>query len=292
MLELDAFIKDQRLRGNSPATVAYYREALHRFVKATNLESLDELTEALVVDWRLAMLDDGRNPVTIQTYEKAVRVWCNWLVRKRQIAVSPFADVPRVKAPRNQGYQTFTYDDVQKMMKVARAKGKPNRSRDVAMLAVLLDTGIRAGELASLDLHGVDWNARSLFVRGKTGPRTVPAQNCLRYLHRYISEGRLSHPGVERAFTSRLGGPIQGRDVTVTVRRIAKDAGVQATKLGPHMFRHTFALEYLRSGGDVFSLMRILGHAELKTTERYVRWLTGDVAELHAHHSPASKWLR
>ncbi len=286
------FLMEQRLRGNSPRTVEFYEGVLGRFVEVTGVRQLSELRRGTVVRWRIGLLTSGTKPVTVRSYERGLRAWCTWLARQRLLDGSPFEDVPKVKVPEGQEFVTFSGSDVRQMMAVASRKGRPNQLRNQAMLALLLDTGVRAGELASVELHGVRWEERAISVCGKTGHRSVPAKESLRFLRRYISRERQSSDGVEGVFTGRSGQQLTGRDVTVIVRRIALEANVRATKLGPHTFRHTFALEYLRSGGDIFSLMRILGHSNLKTTEQYVRWLTGDVAARHAHHSPASKWLR
>lgn len=291
MTELDDFLRDQRKRGNSPATVAHYELVLGKFLEATGLGDLSQLDEDLVSQWRLDLLARVK-PESVRTYEKAVRVWCNWLVRRGSLEASPYRDLPKVRVPRSKGYRGFSAQDVDAMLRVVERKGRVHRLRDRAVIAVLLDTGMRVGELASIELRDVLWTDRMVRVMGKTGGRAVPARTSLRYVQRYISHERRALPGVERLVTSRTGLPMSAQGLTTSVRRTAEEAGVQADKLGPHTFRHTFAMEYLKSGGDLFSLMRILGHSNVKTTEKYVQWLVGDVAELHAHHSPASRWLR
>lgn len=288
MKELQDFLQEQKLRGNSPQTMAFYEVVLKKFIRDTGLVDVSELCKDLVVNWRLGL---KVRPESVRTYERAVRVWCNWLVRKGKLEVSPFTDVPRLKASNKETYQTFSAQDVERMMAVASEPGRFHRLRDRAILALLLDTGMRAGELASIGLRDILWQDKMIRVVGKTGGRAVPAHKSLRYVQRYLSRERRAMPGVESLVTNRMGFGVLGRDVTQIVRRLARKAGVQATKLGPHTFRHTFALEYLRSGGDVFSLKRILGHADIKTTERYVSWLASDLSDLHHSKSPGSHWL-
>lgn len=282
---LTEFVLEQELRNNSEATIRFYRGVLERFLCDVDVHQVREIDRVHVVRWKLS-------PVSLQTYDRCLRVFCNWLVRRGLLPTSPLADLPKVTVPRGTGeYVVFSRDDVQAVLAAAKRKGQRNRLRDTALVAVLLDTGVRASEAASLTLTDIDWTEYTLRVQGKTGRREVPVHKSLRYLRACVSRERVAAGRESTVFTSRTGAPFTSRNVTYTIRRLTDAARVQATKRGPHTFRHTFAVEFLRSGGDVFSLMRILGHSQVATTEKYVHRLMGDVLDLHARHSPGNRWL-
>ena len=71
--------------------------------------------------------------------------------------------------------------------------------------------------------------------------------------------------------------------------RIKKKIGND--KIHAHRFRHTFAVEYLRNGGDIFTLQYFLGHSSLEMVKRYLYYATDDRKEMHRRASPADRWL-
>ena len=282
---VDGFVDEQESRGNSELTRAYYRGNLERFISRAGVRELQDLTPELIADWRTAMQRSGLKPTSIASYDRAVRIWCSWLERNALVSASPFRRVPALKEPAREIIRVLTRDDVRRVMGVAKGS-----LRNTALIALLLDTGVRAGEVSNLELGDVDHREGLLRVSGKTGDRVVPAHKSLSFLKRYVQRDRRGLH-TQRLFTTRSGEGMAARTVTLTVRRLGLAAEVQSTKVGPHVYRHTFAVEYLRNGGDVFSLMRILGHADIKTTERYVSWLASDLSGLHRSKSPGSHWL-
>ena len=154
----------------------------------------------------------------------------------------------------------------------------------------LFDTGVRATELCSLKMQDVDLYACHAKVLGKGNKsRSVYfGRRCGRVVRTYLRrEFRTpTHP----LFTA------QHADVALTrsgllqiVNRLGKRAGIQVTRCSPHTFRHTFAVEFLRAGGNVFSLQQILGHTSLQVTQRYVALAQADIQAQHRQFSPGDR---
>ena len=154
--------------------------------------------------------------------------------------------------------------------------GSVEAERDYAILAALLDTGMRIGELASMARASV--SAEGVLVSGKTGDRMVPMSPDVMKL--------VKSQGDERGLWVGLRGRLTDWGLQQIVRRNMRKAGFEPPKIGPHTLRHTFGIHYILKGGDVFSLQRIMGHRRLATTMIYVDMSTELVAQQHRKFSP------
>lgn len=164
-------------------------------------------------------------------------------------------------------------------------------ARDRALLLVLLDTGLRIGECARLTAQDVDMVTGEVFVAPygsgqKTKSRRVYlGKTARRAVWVYMSE-RTYRPddplwvSGDRAMTANAMQRI--------IKRLGERAGIR--HIHPHLFRHTFAVQFLRGGGGVFELQRLLGHSSLEMVKHYVRLADADAARAHASAAPADRW--
>jgi len=177
---------------------------------------------------------------------------------------------------------------------------RPSGRRDAAILLTLLDTGIRASELVNLRFRDLNLKNNSFEVRGKGRgggkKRTVYFGKRTRaLLWKYLLPRLDTMRDDDFVFVNeeRIGGEVVYRCMTRTalyklVARIGERAGVK--KAHPHRFRHTFAITYLRNGGDIFTLREQLGHADWKILNRYLALSQIDRARAHESASPVDRW--
>ena len=95
--------------------------------------------------------------------------------------------------------------------------------------------------------------------------------------------GALDSAGV---FPNDVGGPLGGKTMQKRMKRYASEAGIEGLRVSPHTLRHTYALNYVRNGGDPFTLQRILGHTTLDMTRRYCELAEADVLERQRELTP------
>lgn len=166
---------------------------------------------------------------------------------------------------------------------------RPTALRDAAIILVLTDTGIRASELCDLLISDYDQKRGRLHVRHGKGDKA-----------RFLALGSRSQSAVWRYLANRRD--IRQTDalfVTRSLRRmdrnnlrhmldtIGKNANVE--NVHPHRFRHTFAIEFLRNGGNMMLLKELLGHESLEMVTRYVHIADSDISG-SIKHSPADNW--
>jgi integrase/recombinase XerD len=168
-----------------------------------------------------------------------------------------------------------------------------NRStahRDRAIIVVLLDSGLRASELASLCYGDYEAKLGRLHVRqGKGGKdrHVFLGATGRRLLWRYLATRKNIRP-TEPLFATRDLTPLNRNSLLLLIKRIAMRAEV--SDAGLHRFRHTFAINFLRNGGNVLELQRMLGHEKLDTLNIYVRLAQSDLSNAQRIASPADKW--
>jgi integrase/recombinase XerD len=164
----------------------------------------------------------------------------------------------------------------------------------VITLRALLDTGVRISEAVGLDVGDV--GDGYLRVRGKGGhERLVPIGRELdSALRRYVSRERRSRTARpdESLLLQRSGRPQTASGIYHAMRRLADDVGVSGVRVSPHTCRHTFAINFLRNGGNLLALQRILGHRDLAMVRRYAEVTDADIMAAQAIASPLDRWSR
>lgn len=263
---IDMFIASKAAKGLSERTIEFYRSDLNRYAQV-----FPELPDdAFKIEAFIGAIKGTQE--TRHGYYRAIRVLYNWLEKRLQV----FNPMKLVEAPRLRPKVMATLEVADLNLLLLFLDNKT--PRDKALLTLLLDTGIRASELASL--RSQDIFRDYIVVDGKTGAGKVPispmTQESLILLKPnhdgyifYGQHGKLTRSGVYRV-----------------VRKSLQQIGITGSKLGSHRLRHSFGRHFLANGGDIRSLQRILRHSSIKTTERYASLADSEVAEKHRQFTP------
>ena len=226
---------------------------------------------------------------TVNGYMRALQAFWSWLKREDLIDANPFTKLKIPRAPQKV-IPIFTDEQLRRLFAAIDTR-TPVGFRNYTIILTLLDTGIRCSELTSLRVGDVNLESRLLKVWGKGGKeRLVPigakVQKALwKYLARYRPEPATAR--YDEVFLTRDGRPLTKDRVEAIVESYGKRAGIAGLRLSPHTFRHTMAVTFLRNGGDVFSLQRILGHSQLEVLRGYVNLAQSDISRVHRRNSPA-----
>lgn len=236
--------------------------------------------------WGNPQLTEPVKDRTVKDYHGTLRTLFNWIVAEGALAESPMERIP-VPVDRPDDIEPFTDSQVKALLEASK-KTLQSR-RDEAMLLFLFDTGCRASEVCNLNLSHVDMSAKKATVEGKGG-KTRPVyfgRTTARALWQYLREDE--REPTDPLFQSRLGERMTRNGLHQLIDRIGTTAGVESVRCSPHTFRHTFAISFLRAGGNQFTLMQLLGHTHLAMTARYVKLAQADVENQHRQFSPVEK---
>jgi integrase/recombinase XerD len=161
--------------------------------------------------------------------------------------------------------------------------------RDRAMLEVLYATGLRVSELIELKPKDLNLDDGYLICRGKGGKeRVVPVgRSAVAVTRRYLEEARpqLLKKSAEALFLTRLGEPFTRQGFWKTLREYAHKAGL-ASKISPHILRHSFATHLLERGADLRSVQLMLGHSQITTTQIYTHVSRERLRQVYERYHP------
>ena len=257
------YLQECQYRGLAPATIGQYQWALNR-LKAKNLQLPSRGAQLLP-----ALMGDHLAPESRHDLVKCWRTFFGWCSRRYDFP-NPMGQLDRLPK-RRQVRRVLSASELSLVLEAARCP------RDEALVLVVLDSGLRVGEVAALrrGALGDGWAV----VQGKVGSRRVPVSNEMKFKLLQLGEGEHIWIGQR--------GPLTTYGIKQVYRRLFLRAGIGGPKLGAHTLRHTFATMYLRTGGGTRQLQDILGHNKIETTMIYVHLAGNDVAADHALHSPA-----
>jgi integrase/recombinase XerD len=267
--DLESFLAVSRAR-LATRTVESYRRDLEDFGRWRGTPIATTTTEE--IERYLAYLRAaGRSGATLARRLAALRSFF-----RHQALVGAREDNPAaaVSSPRRGRSlpRTLSPGEVELLIE-ASGGTTPRAFRDGALVELLYGAGLRVSEAVGLERAGVDLDERLVRCVGKGGKeRVVPiGRRAADALRRYLARGRpfLDRRHRPELFLNARGGPLTRAGAFLILRGLAERAGLEPSRVHPHLLRHSFATHLLEGGADLRSVQEMLGHADLSTTELY-----------------------
>jgi site-specific recombinase XerD len=262
---LEEWLLDLKVMGRAENTRGFYREKVEGYLKAGGADTLEALNAAELKRHLASLQERDLSDNTVHGSFQAIRGFCNWALRE---GYPVNKSILLVRAPKVSEKELETYS-IKQMQAVLACV--PARNWRRLAVEILMGTGMRVSELCALDLTDFEDDGEMTFLKIRRGKgakfRRVPVSQALRRdIIRYLNRERPDSP------SQGLLLGLNGQRVTLfgtanLFRRIRLKVGFP---VHAHRFRHTFATEYLRNGGSIDRLMRILGHTTLEMVMRYV----------------------
>jgi site-specific recombinase XerD len=256
----------QYLDNVSPATMEGYAWAWKAFEDV--FKSGVPVTKSAFVDHIAALRLKGLTAVTVNTYIRSFNTFFRWLCSEGRSTAT--LHIPRLKEDRKL-IEVFNDQHVSRLVSFKPENRHESRVHTIACL--ILDTGARIDEALSIERKDIDLDNLIIRIREAKGgkQRVVPMSTHLRkVLFRYL---RKNQPAIgDLVFFTGDGEKLNQRNALRDFKAVCRRIGVQGPRCSFHTLRHTFGKNYIRNGGDVFRLQRILGHAKLEIRGSTSTW--------------------
>ena len=258
---LDRFLSAKRLEGCSERTISYYESTIRKLLEAINEPACDLETEQIRSYLSDYQKRGNVSRTTVDNVRRIISSFYSWLEDENHIIKSPVRRIKRVKSP-----QTIkeTYSD-----EVIEILSDGSGSlRDLALIDLLRSTGMRVGELVTLDKDAVDVINRECVVHGKGDKDRVVYFDAKTKVHleNYLAS---RDDDSEALFVSRRAphNRLQIGGVEAMLRKLGRTLGVG--RVHPHKFRRTLATRAIDKGMPIEQVQVLLGHKKIDTTLRY-----------------------
>ncbi len=265
----EQFLQQKRyLQNVSNNTVEFYRLSFKSF----NLSAVP-LTQSDINDAVVALRESGKSIPAVNAYLRGMKVFVNWLFDNGHVPER--LKLKKLKCE-EKAIRTFSDAHVRALLSYKPQTKTEHRLR--ALVTLLTDTGVRIDEALTLRRSSVDFDNLLLTVRGKGNKtRIVPFSiECRKVLFKHVHSH--SH---DLVFCNRDGGKLLYNNVRRDLNALCEELGIEGVDGSFHAFRRYFATFAIRQNTNPFMVQRQLGHAQISTTQKYLKLQTVDLQQAH-----------
>lgn len=276
------FVLSKLAGGRSPRTLERYESVLASFCSLVGGLDVVEVSPRHIRRFLASYRQRGCTAETLLSHYNVLRCFFNWLQREYQLTYNPIGAVDRPLVP-SLLPKSLTGDQVKQLLTATESTRHPER--DKAFVMLMLDTGIRVGELCGLLREHIDLVNLEVRVFGKDKrERLLPIGLMTGDVLRLYFDGRSDDlPFAFVTFRGEAARQMAVRVVQSLFKRLSKVVGFH---VNPHLLRSTFGSMWIIKGGDEESLRQMMGHTTYAMTRRYVRLRVKDLHDKHGKFSP------
>ncbi|MHB1125721.1 MAG: tyrosine-type recombinase/integrase [Bacillota bacterium] len=298
-LAQELFIRDRKLMNARPQTIKWYVQHLRYFknhLTCCNLPSSPaEITLDMVENFILHQRDEHANkPESVNGKIRVLKAFFTFLEKKGILQESPLKNLRQVRQT-SHIVPTFTEDQIRALLR------QPDLStftgfRDYTVMGLMLDTGVRIGELLSVKLEDLVIEVsipQEIKIKNPKSrkERVLPLSPQIQGIVRQYLEIRretFAFFDLPYLFLNVDCGKLSIRNTEDRIKEYGRIAGIKNVRVSPHTFRHTFAKMWIMANGDILSLQDILGHSSVEMVRNYARLFQPDIKKKHARYSPVA----
>lgn len=275
----ESFLEDKKAHNLAPASLIDYEESFKYFM---DYFEFDEWTPLSYVDndmfkqWTIDMISAGKKPVTINRYLRDCRVFFNWCIDHALLFINL-----KIEMVKGQEAAIKSFSDEEIELIITRPLVKDFIEwRTFTIINWVLATGNRARTIVNIQMKDVDFKNYEIFLRETKNKKAqvIPLSKALAaVLKEYIRLWRYDASEEDFLFCNIGNEKLTTGALEQSFAKYCKKRGCNRTSI--HGLRHTFALNWVRNGGNEFKLQKMLGHSTLNMTRRYVTLASKDLKE-------------
>lgn len=267
--------------GGSPKTVKFYRFWLADFSRSMLIQDVESVTLTHLRKWCDQLIARGLSVRSRIGAVATVKAFFKWCLNERLITDDPSVRLEKPSKPRSLPHALDTGDVLALVNACAASK---NQARDLAVLCLMVETGVRIGELVSLTTDRVDVDQLYVRVIGKTGERFAFFEETTQLALRQWFAVRPT------AMPTLFGLGVTG--VRLMLKRLAVTAQIDPHRVHPHVFRHTSVVLRIEAGAEAADLMNIYGWSSMAMIKDYGQLATERMRKRSAASSPMKSLRR
>lgn len=308
---LDIFVKAKEAEGMRPRTLDDYRrhmEFFKRYIPEV-IVYVDEVTPILIRDYITYLRKDhhayegvegrekadrGLSVTTINIRLRTMKTMFNFWYNEGMTESNAMATIKQLRNDEAKEVEGLTDIELQRVLDAYNERYFAEW-RDKTLILLLLDTGMRINEALTLTIQQIDFKRSSLYIPSTIAKnrkeREIPLSREVAKKVRELYEETQQYFGdTDYVFMNAYGEPMTPDTFRRRLNRLKNK--LKLPKLHPHMFRHTFARNYILNGGDLFTLQKILDHSDITTTRKYIQMDTEHIRNQHNKYSPVRRLLK
>lgn len=273
------FIRSRKLRGLAEKTIKCYMDFNKPFINylGVNTELVD-ITRETIDNYIFTLFESENSIATIATYIRHIKIFLRWLEKEYNLKMNA-KNITVPKTPKKQ-VRIYNNEEIIKIFREIKAENEWLTSRNRAIVALMLDSGLRQNEVCTLLNYDIQFDNKMLKVCGKgSKERMIPiGKITIHYLKEYLT---LCPYESKYTFISRRGEQLSGNAVKHLISKLSNNLSFEFSS---HKLRHNFATnycidQYKKYGRiDIFQLMSLMGHENISTTQKYLHYAMDIIA--------------
>lgn len=276
------FLLDCSARRLSIHTISDYKNTMRIFSSFVGGDK--PITAITRFDMRAFFAKQTVSNKTVKNYFGALSVFFKFAIGENIIDENPLVGI-KLPKPENRAIEPVSELDIRKLLKTIESDKSIHKNRNRAIIYLLLDTGLRVSELCGIKRDSLNIDERTVKVMGKNSKERIVAfsQTTAKHVWKHLSTTDCIN---DHLFNSNAGRPIHRDNVSAMLYYWCDKAKIK--RFSPHKLRHTYAISFLRNGGNIYALQYSLGHTSLEMTKKYLAISDVDIIEAHKLASPVS----